>query len=216
MDSRRPGASGTRGQGRERSVGILAALAGAWYTGGPVLRATRPCRARVEALALAHLAEGRPPFVVAGDLLLLSHVVTHADCSARGGRKVLGTMVARQTTALHEGVPPHADARVPTCAPPHRVRIIVVSSSVLLETMRLLIDIAGGWELRTLSRSAGRLGPALGFFPNLVLLVVAVYVVLALVIARFVQRPAFLVHRGPVGQEDGAAHSMRAASPLDD
>ncbi len=142
--------------------------------------------------------------------------LTYAECCAHEGGEMYGTPHAHATTLYRTGVPPHADARVPTCAPPHRVSIIVASSSAILETMRLLIEYAGGWELRTLLRSAGRLGPALGSFSILVLLALALYVVLSLVIARCVHQPAYLIHHGPGWQGDGAAHIMRAASPLDD
>ncbi len=184
---------------------------------GPARHATRTRRARRRPLALAQLAEGGPPFMKSGALIARSSAGTHADCSARGGTEVLRALAALSTIVLRAGAPPHADARYLTSAPPHRVRIDVVPFSLMLDTMRLLIDMAGGsWELRMLSRSAGRLAPALGFFSIAVLLVVDVYLVLALVVARFAQRPAHLCHQGPGWQEDGAARRVRAALPIDD
>ncbi len=179
--------------------------------------ATKTRRASAGLLALAQLAEGGPPFMATGGVLLRADAVKHAHYSTRGGTEALGTPLARWICLFCTGVPPHADARVPSSAPPHRARIIVFSTSLFLETMRLLIDMAGrGWELRVLWRSAWRLGPALGFFCVIVLLVVAMCIALAVVVARSALQPALLTHHGPGWQGVGATHGMRAALPIDD
>ncbi len=132
------------------------------------------------------------------------------------GVGLAGAQHIHATVLLHTGAPPHAEARVPTCALLHRVSIIVASSTSVLETMRLIIEYAGSWVLRMLLRSAGRLCPALGSFPILVLLVLVLLVAHLLVIARCVHWPAVLLHHGPGWQGDGEARALRAASPLAD
>jgi hypothetical protein len=145
----------------------------------------------ITALTLAW-AKGTSPSVAEGGYLLqwkgAQGRAGHAEPTSAASVRALQA-VAR-ALMFHEGASPHADARVPTCALQHRVRIIVASPTSVLETMRLIIDLAGSWALRRLLRSAGRLCPALGSFSTLVLLALTLHVACSLDVARCVHRPA--------------------------
>ncbi len=169
------------------------------------------------ALALASARGGAPLISGEGNLLQWTGGLERAEYAVPTSIVRAGKLHAVATAlVVHEGASPHADARVPACALLHRVRIIVASPISILETMRLIIDYAGSWELWRLLRSAGWLGPALGFFPDFVLLVLIPIVAHVLVITRCVHWPAILHHHGPWWQRDGEARAGRAASPLAD
>ncbi len=169
------------------------------------------------ALTLAWV-KGTSPLVAEGGYLLqwkgAQGRAGHAEPT--GAASVRALQAVARALMFHEGASPHADARVPTCALQHRVRIIVASPTSVLETMRLTIDLAGSWALRRLLRSAGRLCPALGSFLDLVHLVFALIIVHALVTTRCFHWPAVLHHHSPGWLRDGEAHTVRAASPLAD